>query len=140
VQTNKKKGRAAMAEPRRSASVVLLRQRPTDRLFQVLMAQRSQAMKSFSGVFVFPGGVTEQSDGPALSREASKRCGLRELFEECGVLLAREADGSVRAHHMAPQVRFFLFALVGRRELTHGRGNIGGWTQSTRTRTRSRRL
>lgn len=72
---------------RKASCVVLLRKGRGD--MQVLMAKRSQQLKSFPGLFVFPGGVAEPTDGPQGSMEQSKRCGLRELFEESGVLLAQ---------------------------------------------------
>ena len=73
--------------------------------FQVLMAQRSSTMKAFSGLFVFPGGVIEPQDGTG--RAASKRCGLRELFEEVGVLLTASPSDKclARAVDLPPQQR-----------------------------------
>jgi nucleoside diphosphate-linked moiety X motif protein 19 len=60
------------------------------------MAQRSKNLKSFAGAFVFPGGVAESCDGPEGTAEQSKRCGLRELFEEAGVLLAKSKGNRAR--------------------------------------------
>jgi nucleoside diphosphate-linked moiety X motif protein 19 len=90
-----------MSQPRRSSSIVLLRKgRGKD--FEVLFAQRGKQLKSFAGAYVFPGGVTEACDGPDGSQEQAKRCGLRELFEEAGVLLATSNKGRTRAR----QVKF----------------------------------
>jgi nucleoside diphosphate-linked moiety X motif protein 19 len=93
---------AAGAVVRRASCVVLLRKgRGLD--LEVLMAQRNRNMQSFGGAFVFPGGVEESSDGigtgsKALSPlEQSKRCGLRELFEEAGVLLTTSSKSKFRA-------------------------------------------
>lgn len=83
----------AKVAPRLSSSVVLLRDNLKGSGFQVLMAERSSNMKAFSGVYVFPGGVSEKSDGPAGARATSKKAGLRELFEEAGVLLTESRDG-----------------------------------------------
>ena len=80
-------------QPRKASSVVLLRQGKGKQL-EVLMAQRSKNLKSFAGAFVFPGGVAESCDGEEGTREQSKRCGLRELFEEAGVLLAKSRVGN----------------------------------------------
>jgi len=86
--------------PRLSASVVLLRRvgaRGRRNNFEVLLAQRSSKMKAFSSVFVFPGGVAEEGDaavarhfGDRTADGAPKITGLRELFEEAGVLLTCE--------------------------------------------------
>lgn len=85
---------------RKAASVVLLRKNKGK--VEVLMAQRSKTLKAFGGAFVFPGGVVEAGDGPEGSMEQLKRCGLRELFEEVGVLLAFQgAKKSTQAVHFA---------------------------------------
>ena len=70
---------------------------------EVFMVVRHQAIDSFSGALVFPGGKLEDADGDARLRA---RCGgadkiaaeelkfrvagVREAFEECGILLARK--------------------------------------------------
>ena len=81
-------------QPRRASCIVLLRKGKHQKELEVLMAQRSKNLRSFGGAFVFPGGVVEQCDGPEGSPEQSKRCGLRELFEEAGVLLTKSARGN----------------------------------------------
>lgn len=81
---------------RKAASIVLLRKNKGK--MEVLMAQRSTKLKAFGGAFVFPGGVVESTDGPEGTHEQLKRCGLRELFEEVGVLLTFKGAGkSTRA-------------------------------------------
>lgn len=45
------------------------------------------------GMYVFPGGRVETSDGEDLDR-AHRLAAVRECFEEAGVLLAVDADGS----------------------------------------------
>src|SRR5262245_1499662 len=82
-----------MQQPRRASCIVLLRKGKGHNL-EVLMAQRSKTLRAFAGAFVFPGGVAEPCDGPEGSQEQSKRCGLRELFEEAGVLLTKSARGN----------------------------------------------
>jgi len=79
---------------RRASCIVLLRKNKAHQGLEVLMAQRSKNLKAFAGAYVFPGGVSEPCDGPEGTQEQSKRCGLRELFEEAGVLLAMSARGN----------------------------------------------
>ena len=92
--------------PRPATTVLLLR--PSKKgdaasLLEVFMVVRHHAIDSFSGALVFPGGKLEDADGDAKLRA---RCGgadrisagelkfrvagIREAFEECGVLLARK--------------------------------------------------
>jgi 8-oxo-dGTP pyrophosphatase MutT (NUDIX family) len=64
---------------------------------------RHQQIDAFSGALVFPGGKLEQADGEARLRARStgaaqlsdeelkfRVAGIREAFEECGILLAHE--------------------------------------------------
>jgi len=94
------------APPRPATTVLLLR--PSNRgdaasPLEVFMVVRHHQIDSFSGALVFPGGKLEDADGdtrlrarcggPAtLSDEELKFriAGVREAFEECGVLLARK--------------------------------------------------
>src|SRR4029450_7494831 len=89
--------------PRPATTVLLLRPsvpgEPNSTL-EVFMVVRHQAIDSFSGALVFPGGKLEDADGDARLRDrcapADKRsggerrfrvAGVREAFEECGILL-----------------------------------------------------
>jgi len=85
--------RTSKMQPRKASCIVMLRQSKSREL-EVLMAQRNQNMKAFPGAFIFPGGVVEACDGPENSEEQSKRCGLRELFDEAGVLLSKAMKGN----------------------------------------------
>eukprot|EP01034_Spumella_vulgaris_P046214 gene46213-57632_t len=92
--------------PRPATTVLLLRpSQPGDAAspLEVFMVVRHHQIDSFSGALVFPGGKLEDADGSASLRA---RCGgadaigdaelkfrvagVREAFEECGVLLARK--------------------------------------------------
>lgn len=92
--------------PRPATTVLLLRpSQPGDAAspLEVFMVVRHHQIDSFSGALVFPGGKLEDADGAASLRV---RCGgadaiddaelkfrvagVREAFEECGVLLARK--------------------------------------------------
>jgi 8-oxo-dGTP pyrophosphatase MutT (NUDIX family) len=99
------------AEPRPATTVLLLRPsvpgEGTSPL-EVFMVVRHHAIDSFSGALVFPGGKLEDADGDPKLRArcggadkiAAQRigddelkfriAGVREAFEECGVLLARK--------------------------------------------------
>jgi 8-oxo-dGTP pyrophosphatase MutT (NUDIX family) len=86
-----------------AATVLLLRDAPA---FEVLMVQRHHQIDFASGALVFPGGKTHAADhDPAWAArvlgwnemEPDQRppriAAIREAYEECGILLARHADG-----------------------------------------------
>ena len=94
------------AAPRPATTVLLLRPSKAGDAaspLEVFMVVRHHQIDSFSGAIVFPGGKLEEADGAASLRS---RCGgadkisdaelkfrvagVREAFEECGVLLARK--------------------------------------------------
>lgn len=98
----------AIVDPRLAACVLLLRD--GDDGMQVFMVVRHHQIDFASGALVFPGGSIDPGDreiaaNPALfppqpglsAVDAALRVGaLRETFEECGVLLARErGEGSL---------------------------------------------
>ena len=89
---------------RLAATVLLVRNTPQ---FEVLMVKRHHQIDFASGALVFPGGKIEAADAdPAWEAHglgwadhapqirALKIAAVREAFEESGVLLARERDGS----------------------------------------------
>jgi 8-oxo-dGTP pyrophosphatase MutT (NUDIX family) len=93
--------------PARPATTVLpLRpSRPGDAgsPLEVFMVVRHHAIDAFSGALVFPGGKLEEADGdPQLRARCAgaenisagelkfRIAGVREAFEECGILLARK--------------------------------------------------
>ncbi len=93
----------AAATPRLAATVMLLRDGP--RGIEVFMQVRHEAMNFASGALVFPGGRVDEDDY-ALGRDAGlcpnpegiaeeelgfRVAGVRETFEECGILLAHQA-------------------------------------------------
>ncbi|MGQ0580469.1 MAG: NUDIX hydrolase [Reyranella sp.] len=94
------------APPRPATTVLLLRpSRRGDKAspLEVFMVVRHHQIDSFSGAIVFPGGKLEQADGDKRLRARSggpdtisddelkfRIAGVREAFEECGVLLARK--------------------------------------------------
>jgi 8-oxo-dGTP pyrophosphatase MutT (NUDIX family) len=59
---------------------------------QVFMLRRTMGATFASGMYVFPGGRVEQSDGEDVDH-AHRVAAIRESFEEAGVLLALDADG-----------------------------------------------
>lgn len=94
------------AIPRPATTVLLLRpSKPGDAgsALEVFMVVRHHQIDSFSGALVFPGGKLEDADG---DKSLRARCGgadkiddaelkfriagVREAFEECGILLARK--------------------------------------------------
>jgi 8-oxo-dGTP pyrophosphatase MutT (NUDIX family) len=98
--------RKVPAPPRPAATVLLLRPSVAGDMaspLEVFMVVRHQQIDAFSGALVFPGGKLEEADGdPRLrawcggsDRMADEElkfrvAGVREAFEECGVLLARK--------------------------------------------------
>jgi 8-oxo-dGTP pyrophosphatase MutT (NUDIX family) len=81
-----------------AATVMLLRDRPGE--MEVLMVQRHRNMQFMGGALVFPGGKLDPADAEAAAFAtcssddvALRITGIREVFEECGILLAREAGG-----------------------------------------------
>jgi len=93
--------------PARPATTVLLLRpsQPGDAgsPIEVFMVVRHHAIDAFSGALVFPGGKLEEADGdPSLKARCVgadgisagelkfRVAGVREAFEECGILLARK--------------------------------------------------
>lgn len=105
-----------MSTPKPAATVLLLRPAPADargHAFEIFMVRRSGRARFMPDAMVYPGGRLEDQDhDPALAArcdlsaaEAEARlqdpdglalliAGLRETFEEAGVLLARGRDGA----------------------------------------------
>lgn len=82
-------------QPLPSASVILIDPgRGGQEPFGVYLLRRSQKSSFMPDRFVFPGGRVEPVDGPDPTALATlRRCALRELWEEAGVLIASHADG-----------------------------------------------
>jgi 8-oxo-dGTP pyrophosphatase MutT (NUDIX family) len=79
---------------RPAATVVVLRDR-SGSLPEVFMVKRHQGTAFMGGAHVFPGGRVEPADAAlAGGAAASPVAAARELFEEAGVLLARDARGA----------------------------------------------
>jgi 8-oxo-dGTP pyrophosphatase MutT (NUDIX family) len=92
--------------PRPATTVLLLRpskKGDANSGLEVFMVVRHHQIDSFSGALVFPGGKLEDADGdPKLKARCGgadkisaeelkfRVAGIREAFEECGVLLARK--------------------------------------------------
>jgi 8-oxo-dGTP pyrophosphatase MutT (NUDIX family) len=96
------------ATPRPAASVVLLRRggKHAQRALEVLLLKRTEEAKFMPGVWVFPGGSVEVSDGEGVAgREAAAR---RELAEEAGIDLPAEEE-------LVPFCRWITPAVISRR-------------------------
>lgn len=72
-----------------AATVMLLRD--TAEGLEVFMLRRTVSAAFAGGMYVFPGGKVDPADGEG--DEAYVVAAIRECFEECGVLLAIDADG-----------------------------------------------
>lgn len=88
------------SEPRLSATVLLLRDKPN---LQVLMVKRHYQIDFAAGALVFPGGKANDEDSdPAWceltdgdyqgAEQAARISAVREAFEEAGIILARAKD------------------------------------------------
>jgi 8-oxo-dGTP pyrophosphatase MutT (NUDIX family) len=91
--------------PRPATTVLLLRPSEAGNAaapLEVFMVVRHHEIDSFSGALVFPGGKVEEADGDPRLRACCggadgvtdeelkfRIAGVREAFEECGILLAR---------------------------------------------------
>ena len=95
---------AAPPAPIPAAAVILLRDGPGG--LEALMQRRREQASAFAGVLAFPGGKIAAIDsdpgfaaaadlGPPHPFEPARQlAALRELFEECAILLARDAGGA----------------------------------------------
>lgn len=86
-----------MGEARPSTAVLLTRRRRGE--LEVYLVERAGELAFFGGWWALPGGALDAVDG-AEDEAALARCGLRELFEETGVLpgaLGRDRDPRDRA-------------------------------------------
>jgi len=90
--------------PRLAASIVLLRSggKHQQRALEVLMLKRSEEAKFMPGVWVFPGGSLDATDG---AEEAGLRaCAVRELAEEAGIELPPEEELVPFSRWITPEV------------------------------------
>jgi 8-oxo-dGTP pyrophosphatase MutT (NUDIX family) len=109
-----------------AASVLLLRD--SDQGLQVLLMRRAQASQVLGGAYVFPGGKLDDDDHApqalqCLSEQPRQLCerlgepgleparaaglfmaALREVFEECGVLVGQASGGSALATRLREQL------------------------------------
>ncbi|MBL8287612.1 MAG: NUDIX domain-containing protein [Rubrivivax sp.] len=94
------------AVPRDAATVVVVRDGPAGAAaLEVLLLQRAERGDHNSGAWVFPGGLVDAVDRERGER-ALQHAALRECFEECGILLARDAAGAWPALSDAAQAEF----------------------------------
>jgi 8-oxo-dGTP pyrophosphatase MutT (NUDIX family) len=131
----------------RPASTVVLA-RPASSGFQVFLVQRHDKVAFMGGAHVFPGGRVDEADytddperwcdgvrsavdrmpmRPPAEAVAFHVAAVRELFEEAGVLLARDADGIVAIDEgddtrMAARRREMLQQRLTMRQLAEGEG------------------
>jgi 8-oxo-dGTP pyrophosphatase MutT (NUDIX family) len=122
---------------RDASTVILLRDRD---VLEVFLVRRNAKSSFMANRFVYPGGRVDDGDGGPHWRDrllgapptAGERlalgedrsiafilAGIRETFEEAGVLLARNADGSAWQDHWTPEARWKI-----RDELQEGRRDL----------------
>ncbi len=134
------------APPRRASTVMLLRD--GDAGPEVFMLRRVSGMEFAPSMMVFPGGGVDERDsetglpwaGPAPAEWAERlgcspaeaqmyvAAAIREVFEECGVLLASPSASGPLARVDDPEWRDIRLGLVDRRlslaDVLHDRGLV----------------
>lgn len=142
------------ALPRPASTVVLAR--PAHTGFEIFLVRRHDAVAFMGGAHVFPGGRVDEADciddpatcGDGVELAAAGLKGrapeeavafhvaaIRELFEEAGVLLARDAGASAAAAATSPVVHRDADVIrAWRRELLEGRMTIAGLARRERLR------
>ena len=126
---------AVPAEPRRSASVVLIR--PSASELEVYLLHRHSRMAFAASMVVFPGGGLDPVDTVP---EPLLACAVRETYEETGVLL-EAAELRPWAHWVTPEVeprrfdtKFYLAVLPPDQEARDVSGETvrADWTTPSR--------
>lgn len=107
-----------MAVTPRDAATVIVARPAEDGTYDVLLTRRPASMAFMGGTFVFPGGALDDADSSdemasrsKLDRPTARErlgeeigdaaalglfcCALRELYEEAGLLVARDANGQL---------------------------------------------
>jgi len=92
------------AVPQSAASVVLLRRggMHRDRALEVLLLKRAEEAKFMPGVWVFPGGSVDDTDGEEEAR--FKACAVRELEEEAAIALPPDEELVLFSRWITPEV------------------------------------
>jgi 8-oxo-dGTP pyrophosphatase MutT (NUDIX family) len=139
-----------MVPPRFASTVVLLRPDETG-IFEILLTRRPPQMKFLGGYYVFPGGTVHEDD---YSPKVLKRCrglsesdaqkilghrhepdlalghwiaGIRELFEEVGLLLCESRSGElIELRDETTKARFE----TKRRAIVRGKLGFGEFLES----------
>jgi 8-oxo-dGTP pyrophosphatase MutT (NUDIX family) len=105
--------------PRQAATVILLR--GDERTLELLLVKRNPAARFMGGVWVFPGGAVERTEGDDDS--AHRAAAVRELREEAGIALPDAAELVKFSRWITPDVvktrfdtHFFLASLPAGQE------------------------
>jgi 8-oxo-dGTP pyrophosphatase MutT (NUDIX family) len=105
--------------PRQAATVILLR--GDERALELLLVKRNPAARFMGGVWVFPGGAVERTEGDDDS--AHRAAAVRELREEAGIALPAATELVKFSRWITPDVvktrfdtHFFLASLPAGQE------------------------
>src|SRR5262249_44339456 len=111
--------------PALAATVVLYRRTPA---LEVFWVQRADALQFLGGFHAFPGGRADRNDAATGVKGAEAEvatlvaAAAREVFEECGVLLARgarrvPAEGRARARTALLESKLVFADFLGEHDL-----------------------
>ncbi|HEY1538371.1 MAG TPA: NUDIX hydrolase [Solirubrobacteraceae bacterium] len=83
ARPDEERDRPAVAHPRQSASVIVLRDGDPGGGLRVLLVRRSPQQRFMGGYWVFPGGAVDPHEG--VGEAAHRRAAVRELREEASI-------------------------------------------------------
>lgn len=112
-----------MSEPRRAATVLVLRPTADAQDVEVLFVRRNARASFMANAYVFPGGRVDEADAVPSPELASQRCAARELSEEAGLTVRDPAELVYFARWITPSAEpkrfdadFFLWAMPPEQE------------------------
>lgn len=106
------------SDPRRAATILVLRPTPTGDDVEVLLVRRGHRASFMANAYVFPGGRVDPADAEPTPDQATRRCAARELMEEASLRVDDPATLVYFARWVTPSQEpkrfdtdFFLWAL-----------------------------
>ncbi len=108
-----------MNTPRRAATILVLRECPSDAdTLEVLLVRRGHRASFMANAYVFPGGRVDDGDSQPSPELTTQRCAARELAEEAGLRVDNLSELVPFARWITPSAEpkrfdtdFFLWAM-----------------------------